>query len=136
MNQFNAILQFIEIFLYSVLILTLIKRVICRGVLLNPFTINWKRFKVLLMRRYYYSDILLLIYSIMAFCNISNKLLNYTIDPAHNTRTFFWIFMHIILCTALIIRFRNSKPTIITHIQEDISDLFKQLFSKKEPIKH
>lgn len=122
MSSFNYIVQFTDIFLYTWLTLIMFRRTVCRGLDITQYNLNFSRFKVLLRRNNYYSDIMLLVGCIIAVCKLSNDFFNYKLMDKDIIRSIYWLIFHKLITISLLIAYRNSQPKIITHLIQDIKE--------------
>lgn len=130
--------QVIDIFLWSWIILVMIKRVICRGFNLNYCTlkeiitkynfsnITKKRFKLLLINHYYISDVLLLIAAIIAVIQFSNQFYYHSVHMQDHilSRTFIWMIFHKLITVSILIRYKDYQPQLFVEIKREVKQLF------------
>lgn len=109
--------QIIDILLWSWVLLIMVKRVVCK--------------KIVVRNYHFYSDILLLLASIVAVTQFSDQF--YTIAThirviPNITRSIIWMVFHKLLTVSLLIKYKNSQPRLFYNIGQEI----KHLFTKKK----
>lgn len=140
--------QLIDIILWSWILLIMIKRVVCRGFDIRYSTIkeslktaNFRsitraKLKALISNKYYISDILLLIASIIAVIQFSDQYYIYSIDSPTNhgliTRKIIWMVFQITLAGSILFKYKKYQPKLFTNIKQEVIYLVNLLWKNKK----
>lgn len=119
MENLQLLNQFIDVILYAWLTLVMFRRVVCRNIFLTPYSIYSRR--KLIKNTLYYSDVLILIMSVITICILSNEIMSCTSGTIDGiNRTIPWMIYHKLVTIALLLRYKASQPKIFTHFINDI----------------
>lgn len=120
MNLINYTVTCIDILLFIYLSMIMIKRVVCRAFIIQNQTIDFKRFKRLIIQSTYYSDIIILLACLTAVFKLTNS---FILDENFFNGNIYWLLFRNLILAGLLIKYKNSQPKLITHLIQE----FKQL---------
>ena len=126
MELLNYVITCIDIVLFIYLSIIMIKRVVCRAYIINDFKLDFTRFKRLIIKSTYYSDILILIACLTAVIKLTNSfMLNINFFDSN----IYWLLFRNLILIGLLIKYKSSQPKLITHLTQELKQIIYANFN-------
>ncbi len=120
MNLLNYTITCIDILAFIYLTMIMIKRVVCRAFIIRRSTLNFNKFKRLIIQSTYYSDIIILIACLTAVCKLTNS---FIVNTDLLIGNIYWLLFRNLILIGLLIKYKDSQPKLIKHLLTEFKEL-------------